>query len=103
MQPGPYEGEISEEEIWNRLFYGDPARVTEKFRRLAGYGATFAGTWMMLGEIKHETVIQSIRLMGERVIPALRYNLPPTDLPQRMAGVKANHDVLRSIPLAPSD
>jgi alkanesulfonate monooxygenase SsuD/methylene tetrahydromethanopterin reductase-like flavin-dependent oxidoreductase (luciferase family) len=101
--PGPYEGEPDEDTFFERLYYGGPETVTAKFRRLAEAGATFASTWMMLGEMKHETIMTSIRLMGEHVIPALKDVRPPADLSQQLAGLTAQPEILRAIPPAPSD
>jgi alkanesulfonate monooxygenase SsuD/methylene tetrahydromethanopterin reductase-like flavin-dependent oxidoreductase (luciferase family) len=100
---GPYEGEPGEDTFWERLYYGSPDTVREKFQRLAENGATFASTWMMLGEIKHESVMKSIKLMGEHVIPALKDARPPADLPAQLLGAEAEPELLRAIPPAPSD
>ena len=71
-----------EEAIYlDRLFFGSPATVIEKFKRVASVGATHVSNWMMFGGIEHEKLMRSIRLMGEEVIPALRDVLPPADLP----------------------
>ena len=77
----PYEGEPDDAAYLNRLFFGSPATVIEKFKRVASVGVTHISNWMMFGGIEHEKLMRSIRLMGEEVIPALRNIHPPADLP----------------------
>jgi hypothetical protein len=84
VDPSPYEGEPSDEAFWDGLCYGDPERVTRQYRALSDAGATFASCWMMAGGMPHERIMQSIRLMGEQVIPALRDVHPPADLLARL-------------------
>lgn len=76
----PYEGELDDAAYLDRLFFGSPATLIEKFKRLASVGATHISNWMMFGGIEHEKLMRSIRLMGEEVIPALRDLQPPADL-----------------------
>jgi alkanesulfonate monooxygenase SsuD/methylene tetrahydromethanopterin reductase-like flavin-dependent oxidoreductase (luciferase family) len=80
----PYEGEPDDATYLDRLFFGSPATVIEKFKRVASAGATHVSNWMMFGGIEHEKLMRSIRLMGEEVIPALRDMLPPADLPDAL-------------------
>lgn len=87
-----YEGEPDDDAFWARLYYGSPETVIAKFKRLAEVGVTFVSNWMMLGDIDHKTVMKSIRLMGEYVIPALKDVWPPQDLPERLAAVTITSD-----------
>jgi alkanesulfonate monooxygenase SsuD/methylene tetrahydromethanopterin reductase-like flavin-dependent oxidoreductase (luciferase family) len=80
----PYEGELDETTYLDRLFFGSPATVIEKFKRAASVGVTHVSNWMMFGGIEHEKLMRSIRLMGEEVIPALRDVHPPADLPDTL-------------------
>jgi hypothetical protein len=70
-----------------RLFFGSPETVIEKFRQAAELGVTHVSNWMMFGGIEHEKIMRSVRLMGEVVIPALKDVHPPTSLPEELAKV----------------
>ena len=72
VDASPFEGELDDEAFLDRLYFGSPETVIEKFRRAASAGATHISNWMMFGGIEHEKLMRSIRLMGEEVIPALR-------------------------------
>ena len=76
----PFDGELDDEAFLDRLYFGSPETVIEKFRRAASAGATHISNWMMFGGIEHEKLMRSIRLMGEQVIPALRDLEPPESL-----------------------
>ena len=76
----PFEGELDDEAFLDRLYFGSPRTVIEKFRRAASAGATHISNWMMFGGIEHEKLMRSIRLMGEEVLPALRDLDPPESL-----------------------
>jgi alkanesulfonate monooxygenase SsuD/methylene tetrahydromethanopterin reductase-like flavin-dependent oxidoreductase (luciferase family) len=76
----PYAGELDDEAFMDRLFFGSPETLIEKFKRFAEAGATHISNWMMFGGIEHEKLMRSIRLMGEEVIPALRDVRPSPDL-----------------------
>ena len=69
---GPFAGELDETQLQESLFFGDPDQVTEKFRTASELGVTHVSNWMMFGNIPHEKVMRSIKLMGEHVIPALK-------------------------------
>ena len=84
---GPYEGEPDDDAFMQRLFFGSPETVIEKFRQAAELGVTHVSNWMMFGGIEHEKIMRSVRLMGEVVIPALRDVHPPSSLPQELAKV----------------
>jgi alkanesulfonate monooxygenase SsuD/methylene tetrahydromethanopterin reductase-like flavin-dependent oxidoreductase (luciferase family) len=78
VQVGPYAGELDDDGFMERLFFGSPDTVIDKFRRAAELGVTHVSNWMMFGGIEHEKIMRSIRLMGEEVIPALKdVHLPP--------------------------
>ena len=77
---GPYEGELDDAGFMDRLYFGNPDTVIEKFKRAAGFGATHISNWMMFGGLEHEKIMRSIRLMGEEVIPALKDVHPPASL-----------------------
>ena len=80
VEATPFEGELDDEAFLDRLYFGSPETVIEKFRRAADAGATHISNWMMFGGIEHEKLMRSIRLMGEEVIPALRDIQPPESL-----------------------
>ena len=80
----PYEGELDDEAFRDRLFFGSPETVIEKFKKFSDVGATHISNWMMFGGIEHEKLMRSIRLMGEEVLPALRDAHPPADLTAKL-------------------
>ena len=81
----PYEGEPDDERFLDRLYFGSPETVIEKFRRAAELGVTHVSCWSMFGGIEHEKIMRSVRLMGEEVIPALRDVHPPAGLADELA------------------
>ena len=83
---GPYEGEPNDATFQERLFFGGPDTVIEKFRGAAALGATHISNWMMFGGIEHKRVMRSIKLMGEEVIPALRGREPAGRAVRRAGG-----------------
>lgn len=72
VQVVPYEGENTEEQSWERHYFGTPDRLIERYTQAAKHGATIVSTWMMAGDIPHEKVMNSLRLMGRDVIPAVK-------------------------------
>lgn len=80
----PYEGELADDAYLDRMFFGSPATVIEKFKQVARAGVTHISNWMMFGGMEHEKLMRSIGLMGESVIPALRDVQPPADLPNQL-------------------
>ena len=72
--------ELDDEAFKDRLFFGSPETVIEKFKKFSDVGATHISNWMMFGGIEHEKLMRSIRLMEEEVIPTLRDVHPPADL-----------------------
>lgn len=85
----PYEGELDDDAFFNGLYFGSPATVIEKYRRLSDAGGTIVSTWMMVGGMEHDKLMRSIRLMGEEVIPALREVHPPKHLLAELAAAPA--------------
>lgn len=85
VDASPYDGELDDDAFLDRLFFGSPETVIEKFKRAAAVGATHISAWMMFGGMEHEKLMRSIRLMGEEVIPALRDVPPPPDLYAELA------------------
>jgi alkanesulfonate monooxygenase SsuD/methylene tetrahydromethanopterin reductase-like flavin-dependent oxidoreductase (luciferase family) len=81
VNASPFQGELDDKSFLDRLFFGSPETVIDKFKRAASVGVTHISNWMMFGGIEHEKLMRSIRLMGEEVIPALREVQPPDDLP----------------------
>ena len=81
----PYEGEPDDDGFMDRLYFGSPETVIEKFRKAAELGVTHVSCWSMFGGIEHEKIMRSIRLMGEEVIPALRDLHPPAGLADALA------------------
>ena len=77
---GPFPGELDETQLQETLFFGDPDAIIAKFRKAAEFGVTNVSNWMMFGNITHEKVMRSIKLMGEHVIPALKDVEPPMSL-----------------------
>ena len=76
----PFDGELDDDAFLDRLYFGSPETVIQKFRRAADAGATHISNWMMFGGIEHEKLMRSVRLMGEEVLPALRDYHPPASL-----------------------
>jgi alkanesulfonate monooxygenase SsuD/methylene tetrahydromethanopterin reductase-like flavin-dependent oxidoreductase (luciferase family) len=85
VQVGPYSGELDDDGFMERLFFGSPDTIIDKFRRAAELGVTHVSNWMMFGGIEHEKIMRSIRLMGEEVIPALKDVHPPASLAEELA------------------
>ena len=85
VDASPYDGELDDEAFLDRLFFGSPETVIEKFKRAAGVGATHISNWMMFGGMEHEKLMRSVRLMGEEVIPALRDVMPSPSLYAELA------------------
>ena len=85
LQVGPYEGELDEESFADRLYFGSPETLIEKFKQAAEVGVTHISNWMNFGGIEHEKLMRSIRLMGEEVLPALRDIHPPKGLAKELA------------------
>jgi alkanesulfonate monooxygenase SsuD/methylene tetrahydromethanopterin reductase-like flavin-dependent oxidoreductase (luciferase family) len=84
VDASPYENELDDEALMDRLFFGSPETVIKKFERMAAVGATHISNWMMFGGIEHEKLMRSVRLMGEEVIPALRNLKPPKGLAESL-------------------
>jgi alkanesulfonate monooxygenase SsuD/methylene tetrahydromethanopterin reductase-like flavin-dependent oxidoreductase (luciferase family) len=80
VQAGPFEGEQDDNNLMERLFFGNPDTVRTKFEKASGLGVTHVSNWMMLGGIPHDKVMRSIKLMGEEVIPALTDVDPPAEI-----------------------
>ena len=80
----PYDGELDDDAYLDRMFFGSPETVIEKFKRVADEGVTHISNWMMFGGMEHEKLMRSIRLMGEAVIPALQDVSPPAYLPAQL-------------------
>jgi alkanesulfonate monooxygenase SsuD/methylene tetrahydromethanopterin reductase-like flavin-dependent oxidoreductase (luciferase family) len=97
VTPTSYEGEPDEDGLWDALYFGSPDTVIAKIRRAAEAGVTIASNWMMMGGIPHETVMKSIRLMGQEVLPALRDVRPPVDLVDRLASRPVASATLRRV------
>ena len=85
VEVGPYQGELDDESFMERLYFGSPDTVIRKFRQAAELGVTHVSNWMMFGGIEHQKIMDSIRLMGEEVIPALRDVHPPEGLAEELA------------------
>jgi alkanesulfonate monooxygenase SsuD/methylene tetrahydromethanopterin reductase-like flavin-dependent oxidoreductase (luciferase family) len=100
---GPYEGELDDDAFMQRLFFGSPETVIEKFRQAAQTGVTHVSNWMMFGGIEHEKIMRSVRLMGEVVIPALQDIHPPLSLVEELAHEPpATSDQLRAARFGPA-
>lgn len=103
VQPGPYEGELDDDGYLDRLYFGNPDTVIQKFRRAAELGVTNVSNWMMFGGIEHDKIMRSIKLMGEEVIPALRDVNPPAGLAQELADLPpVSTDQLQAARLGPA-
>ena len=82
----PHVGELDDETFIDRMFFGSPETVIEKFERAAKLGVTDVSAWMMIGGFGHAEMIRSIRLMGEHVIPALADTAAPKELAWELMG-----------------
>ena len=98
----PYDGELDQDGMFDTLNYGNPDRITEKFRALGEAGATRISSWTMLGGIPHEKIMNSIKLMGEEVIPALDDFEPSPDLYRALSSESDTSGALRSTGPIPS-
>ena len=85
---GPFEGEQDQAAMMQRLFFGSPDTVREKFGKAASMGVTHVSNWMMMGGIPHEKVMRSIKFMGEEIIPALKDVEPPRKLYDELAAAE---------------
>jgi alkanesulfonate monooxygenase SsuD/methylene tetrahydromethanopterin reductase-like flavin-dependent oxidoreductase (luciferase family) len=103
----PYEGELDDDGMMNRIFFGSPDTVRSKFAKAASLGATHVSNWMMMGGMPHDRVMASIKRMGEEVIPALKDVLPPAELYEELVyGPEVTSEQLRDMRFrgpAPSD
>ena len=103
VQPGPYEGELDDDAYLNRLYFGSPDTVIEKFKHAASLGVTNVSNWMMFGGIPHEKIMQSIKFMGEEVIPALKDAHPPAGMAHELAArPPVSTDQLQAARLGPA-
>jgi alkanesulfonate monooxygenase SsuD/methylene tetrahydromethanopterin reductase-like flavin-dependent oxidoreductase (luciferase family) len=103
VQPGPYEGELDDDAYLDRLYFGNPDTVIAKFKRAAELGVTNVSNWMMFGGIEHRKIMQSIKFMGEEVIPALREVHPPPGMAQELAALPpVSTDQLQAARLGPA-
>jgi len=80
VSSGPFDGELDEAGLQESLFFGNPDRVIKKFQKAAELGVTHVSNWMMFGNISHEKIMRSIKLMGEEIIPAMKDVEPPMEL-----------------------
>ena len=87
----PYAGELDDDGFMQRLYFGSPDTVIEKFRQAAALGVTNVSNWMMFGGLEHEKIMRSIRLMGEEVLPALKEVEPPEGLADELGRHAALH------------
>ena len=85
ISPVPFQGELDDDEFLDRVFFGSPDTVIQKFKDAARQGITHISNWMMFGGIEHEKLMRSIKLMGEEVIPALVDVHPPESLAEELA------------------
>jgi alkanesulfonate monooxygenase SsuD/methylene tetrahydromethanopterin reductase-like flavin-dependent oxidoreductase (luciferase family) len=76
----PYEGELDDNAMMDRIFFGNPDTVRAKFAKAASLGATHVSNWMMMGGMPHDKVMASIKRMGEEIIPSLKDVMPPREL-----------------------
>ena len=84
VQASPFEGELDDDAFLDRLYFGSPDTMIEKFKLAASMGVTHVSCWMMFGGMEHEKLMRSIRLMGEEVIPALKDLEPPANLAEEL-------------------
>jgi alkanesulfonate monooxygenase SsuD/methylene tetrahydromethanopterin reductase-like flavin-dependent oxidoreductase (luciferase family) len=99
----PYEGEPTGADLERRLYYGSPDTVIARFREAAAQGTTLVSNWMMHGAMPHARIMESIRLMGEHVIPALKDVRPPEGLAAELLGHGTASEAMRGRPPAPSE
>ena len=99
-----YEGEMDDQGMMDRIFFGSPDTVRTKFARAASLGVTHLSNWMMMGGMPHDKVMRSIKYMGEEIIPALKDVNPPDPLYDELAGTpEITSEQLRNRGSAPSD
>lgn len=66
----PIPNEMTDEERWDRLFYGTPDRVAAQLQRQMDMGATDLMAWFDLGGLPQDKVLRSMRLFAREVVPA---------------------------------
>ncbi len=70
-----HEGTINERQLFEALdsddmvVMGDPEHCKQKLRHYEGIGANSVMCQVQIGNIPHEAIMQSIRLIGEHIIP----------------------------------
>ena len=69
--PYEFDGEVSEDEWWDRLIYGTPDRCIAQLRRDAEMGVTDLLGWFDVGGLSGDKVLRSMRLFASEVMPAL--------------------------------
>jgi alkanesulfonate monooxygenase SsuD/methylene tetrahydromethanopterin reductase-like flavin-dependent oxidoreductase (luciferase family) len=67
----PFDGELDDDEWWDRLVYGTPERCIAQIRRDAELGYTDLLGWFDVGGLPGEAVLRSMRLFAREVMPAL--------------------------------
>jgi alkanesulfonate monooxygenase SsuD/methylene tetrahydromethanopterin reductase-like flavin-dependent oxidoreductase (luciferase family) len=82
----PFDGELDDAGMMDRIFFGSPDTVRAKFAKAASLGATYVSNWMMMGGMPHDKVMRSIKYMGEEIIPALKDVNPPEELYEELVG-----------------
>lgn len=102
VNPTPFDGEVSDEQLWEVLFYGTPDRIRGKLEEASSVGVTMVSNWMMLGDMEHDKVMKSIRLMGEEVIPAVKDLEPPAELYEELTARVVESDSFESQGPVPS-
>ena len=83
------DGELDDDAMMERIFFGSPDSVRAKFAKAASLGATHVSNWMMFGDISHNKIMRSIKYMGEEVIPALKDVEPPMELYDKLVNAPA--------------
>jgi alkanesulfonate monooxygenase SsuD/methylene tetrahydromethanopterin reductase-like flavin-dependent oxidoreductase (luciferase family) len=83
-----FDGELDDEAMMDRIFFGSPDTIRAKFAKAASLGATHVSNWMMVGGMPHDKVMQSIKYMGEEIIPALKDVMPPPELYEELVGTE---------------
>ena len=70
IEAKPFDGELSDEQIWDQLYYGTPDQVIAKIRDQQATGMTDFIAWFDIGEVPGDQVLKSMRLFAREVMPS---------------------------------
>lgn len=63
------------------IVIGDPEKCFEKMRHYADLGCDSLICYSQFGYLPHESIMESIELIGKEVLPEIENYVPPADSP----------------------